>query len=83
METLSFQVGIFVLSPMLWLWWGKSLAKFLYKKPRESGGQLSPWNLKNQIKTPNPGNLKLTSKPHFPNPNNQKKIHYKGNKLNH
>ena len=27
-------------------------------------------------------NLKSTSKPHFPNPNNQKKINYKGNKLN-
>ena len=62
---------------------GTSLAKFFYKKSRESGGQISPWNLKKQIKTPNLGNLKSTSKSHFPNPNNQKKIHYKGNKLNH
>ena len=38
---------------------------------------------KNQIKTPNPGNLKSTSTPNFPNPNNQKKINYKGNKLDH
>ena len=53
---------------------GTSLANFFYKKSRESGGQ---------IKTPKPGNLKSTSKSHFPNPNNQKKIHYKGNKLNH
>ena len=38
---------------------------------------------KNQIKTPNPRNLKSTSKPHFPNLKNQKKIHYRGNKIDH
>ena len=38
---------------------------------------------RNQIKTPNPWNLKSTSEPHFPNPNNQKKFYYKGNKLDH